>query len=704
MYFPKLKAAAQQRAGVEQFGGLDRRPGSGAGSLEQMENLWSSGYPALETRPLRRTVTQLAKPNGMTEKDGLFWVDGTALYVNGAKTGLVLTDSRKQLVSMGAYLLIFPDKKYINTQDLTDFGSMENVRTTTGEVTFTLCDGTGESLGSYAAGTEAPQEPRTGDLWLDTERSESVMRRYDGSTWTALTEVYTKIAAVGVGLGFRTGDSVTVAGCGAAELNGLHVLQAAEDDWVLVPALCRTLDSQTAAVTVMRLMPEMDFVVEQGNRLWGCKYGIVDGQAVNEIYACALGDFRNWNSFAGLSTDSYAAARGSDGPFTGAAACMGGVMFFKENCMERIYPAAGGGHQIVTVPCSGVRKGAERTVAVADGVVYYLGNDGVYAFDGSMPVCVSRALGDKRYTGGVAGGDITQGLPRVEELFEARKPKKMATIAEIGGKVRFEEATKGSLLNIIITADDGDTRTYAVPHTGLLVQDGEVIEKGRQLQDGALNPHDVLRIRGASAVHNYLIQEVLKVYRQQGVDINDKHIEVIVRQMMRKVRVEDANDAEGLLSGAMADVMEVEDANAAVRARIAAGEKREDGEELQEATYTQMLMGITKASLATDSFLSAASFQETTKVLTDAAIKGKVDHLVGLKENVIIGKLIPAGAGLTAYRQLAEEMVPETEAEKKDEAEAMHTEVPTPVEAPADMDEAELPESDGPETDTGDAL
>jgi len=183
MYFPKLKAAAQQRAGVEQFGGLDRRPGSGAGSLEHMENLWSSGYPALETRPLRRTVTQLTKPNGMTEKDGLFWVDGTALYVNGAKTGLVLTDSRKQLVSMGAYLLIFPDKKYINTQDLTDFGSMENVRTTTGEVTFTLCDGTGESLGSYAAGTEAPQEPRTGDLWLDTERSESVMRRYDGSTW-----------------------------------------------------------------------------------------------------------------------------------------------------------------------------------------------------------------------------------------------------------------------------------------------------------------------------------------------------------------------------------------------------------------------------------------------------------------------------------------------------------------------------------------
>ncbi len=258
------------------------------------------------------------------------------------------------------------------------------------------------------------------------------------------------------------------------------------------------------------------------------------------------------------------------------------------------------------------------------------------------------------HTGGVAGGDITQGLPRVEELFEARKPKKMATIAEIGGKVRFEEAAKGSLLNIIVTADDGDTRTYAVPHTGLLVKDGDVIEKGRQLQDGALNPHDVLRIRGASAVHNYLIQEVLKVYRQQGVDINDKHIEVIVRQMMRKVRVEEAGDTR-LLSGSMADVLEVEDENALIRKRTEAGETGPDGEPLREATYTQILMGITKASLATDSFLSAASFQETTRVLTEAAVAGKVDELRGLKENVIVGRLIPAGTGFAYHEKRREE-------------------------------------------------
>ncbi|MDE6881293.1 MAG: DNA-directed RNA polymerase subunit beta', partial [Oscillospiraceae bacterium] len=219
---------------------------------------------------------------------------------------------------------------------------------------------------------------------------------------------------------------------------------------------------------------------------------------------------------------------------------------------------------------------------------------------------------------------------------------------------------KGSLLNIHVTNEDGETKMYSVPHTGLRVNDGELVEKGTALNEGALNPHDVLHTRGPSAVHNYLIQEVLRVYRQQGVDINDKHIEVIVRQMMRKCRVEDAGDTT-LLSGAMASVMEIQDANEAVRRRAAAGEVREDGEPLREAEVTQLLMGITKASLATDSFLSAASFQETTKVLTEAAIKGKVDHLIGLKENVLIGKLIPAGTGLGAYKEMAEAVVPELE-------------------------------------------
>ena len=229
----------------------------------------------------------------------------------------------------------------------------------------------------------------------------------------------------------------------------------------------------------------------------------------------------------------------------------------------------------------------------------------------------------------------------------------------IGGRVTIEETKRNVMCNLTITADDGEVVTYALPYAaGIKVKHGDMVEKGIELTEGALSPHEVLRIRGLSACHNYLIREVQKVYRQQGVDTNDKHIEVIVRQMMRKVRVEDAGDSD-LLSGATVDIIEFLDAEEAVKARIAAGEKNEMGEELRVPTCTRLLMGITKASLATESFLSAASFQETTKVLTEAAIKGKVDHLLGLKENVIIGKLIPAGAGLGAYRELAEELVPD---------------------------------------------
>ena len=258
------------------------------------------------------------------------------------------------------------------------------------------------------------------------------------------------------------------------------------------------------------------------------------------------------------------------------------------------------------------------------------------------------------HSGGVAGDDITQGLPRVEELFEARRPKKMAQISEITGVVSIDDTHRTALRNITVTADDGEVKVYQVPYSvGLKVAHGKVVEKGQPITDGALYPQDVLRISGVEAVQDYLVQSVQAVYRQQGVEINDKHIEVIIRQMMRKVRVEDPGDTE-LLSGSAVDTFEFEDANAAIQARIDAGET-----ELRKAEASAMLLGITKAALATDSFLSAASFQETTKVLTDAAIKGKVDHLVGLKENVLIGKLIPAGSGLMAYRDYQPGITPE---------------------------------------------
>ncbi len=253
------------------------------------------------------------------------------------------------------------------------------------------------------------------------------------------------------------------------------------------------------------------------------------------------------------------------------------------------------------------------------------------------------------HTGGVAGGeDITQGLPRVEELFEARKPKQLAILSEIEGDVRFEEIKKSRHV-VVYNSETGEEKKYLIPYGARLcenITEGAHIEKGAELTIGSKNPHDVLAILGEEAVYNYLIKEVQFAYRTQGVDINDKHIEVIVRQMLKKCTVDDAGDTD-LIAGTMVDVDSVEEANDKVDERIAAGE-----EGLKHATYIPILMGITKASLATDSFLSAASFQETTRVLTDAAIKGKVDPLLGLKENVLIGKLVPAGTGMSVFRDV----------------------------------------------------
>ena len=248
------------------------------------------------------------------------------------------------------------------------------------------------------------------------------------------------------------------------------------------------------------------------------------------------------------------------------------------------------------------------------------------------------------HTGGVASAeDITQGLPRIDELFEGRRPKHLAIISEIAGVVRFDEV-KRSRHVVITDTENADERSYMIPFgSHITVKEGDIVAKGDRITEGSVSPHDVLAINGEGAVQNYLIQEVQKTYRQQGVDINDKHIEVIIRQMMRKVKVEDAGDTD-LLVTSLVDRNEIYLANEKIQIRLADGETG-----LREATYQPVLLGITKASLATDSFLSAASFQETTRVLTDAAIKGKVDPLLGLKENVIIGKLIPAGTGMQCY-------------------------------------------------------
>ena len=250
------------------------------------------------------------------------------------------------------------------------------------------------------------------------------------------------------------------------------------------------------------------------------------------------------------------------------------------------------------------------------------------------------------HTGGAADqSDITTGLPRIEELFEARKPKMLAIMSEIDGVVSFREIKKSQ--HVIVTADDGEEKAYLIPYGfRLKVDEGQRVTKGAQLTEGAQNPHDILAILGVEAVHDYLIREVQRTYRMQGVDINDKHIEVIVRQMMRKVRIVDAGDSK-FLPGTVVEKMDFRLENERL-----AREAEEKGVEPKLAVSAPTLMGITKASLATDSFLSAASFQETTRVLTDAAIKGKTDPLIGLKENVIIGKLLPSGTGMKCYSKV----------------------------------------------------
>ena len=279
------------------------------------------------------------------------------------------------------------------------------------------------------------------------------------------------------------------------------------------------------------------------------------------------------------------------------------------------------------------------------------------------------------HTGGVAGGDITQGLPRVEELFEARKPKGLAIITEIPGVVEFRDTKKKREI-IVTNPEDGNSKTYLIPYSShIVVSDGQRLEAGDELTSGSLNPHDVLKIKGVRAVQDYMLREVQRVYRLQGVEINDKHIEVIVRQMLKKIHVEEAGDAE-ILPGINMDVLEF---NAMNEKLIAEGKAPAEGK--------QIMLGITKASLATDSFFSAASFQETTKVLTEAAISGKTEHLIGLKENVIIGKLIPAGTGMRRYRNVKLD----TDVRPEDAVEGISDEDPAVLDIRDEIDER-LPE------------
>ena len=370
MYFMGMKSPGQQRVAVGRFLGLDRREGAALGSFEGMENLSSEGFPALKTRPKRGTVANLAGyAGGMTVKEALIYVDGTHLYINGLKTALTLTEGDKQLVSMGAYLIIWPDKCYINTADLSDYGSLESEMTTTGSVVLRPTAAADDEEGKCS---------------------------------------HTTVQAAGIGREFAAGEGVYIAGGGAVLPEGTYTLLACDSDSIVIALITEAETTLDTALTLRRYVPDMDYVCQCGNRLWGCKYGIVNGESVNAVYGSALGDFKNWNSFQGLASDSYAASRGSDGVFTAAAAYLGSVLFFKEHCIERLYISGNGAHQVVTLECDGVAKGSHRSLAMSEGVLYYHGVGGVYGFDGSLPQLLSAPLGDFR--GENAAGGALEGV------------------------------------------------------------------------------------------------------------------------------------------------------------------------------------------------------------------------------------------------------------------------------------------------------
>lgn len=365
MYFIGMKSAGEQRTAVRRFLGLDRREGAALGSFAAMENLSSEGYPALKVRSKRGTVANLSGyAGGMAVKDALIYVDGTNLYINGLKSALTLTEGDKQLVSMGAYLIIWPDKCYINTADLSDYGSLESETTTTGSVVLTPTAAPDDEEGTYSR---------------------------------------TTVKAAGVGREFSAGEGVYIAGGDPVLPEGTYTLLACDSDSIVIALTTAAETTLDVELTLRRYVPDMDYVCECGNRLWGCKYGIVNGESVNAVYGSALGDFKSWNSFQGLASDSYAASRGSDGVFTAAAAYLGSVLFFKEHSIERLYISGSGAHQVVTLECDGVAKGSHRSLAMCEGVLYYHGVGGVYGFDGSLPQLLSEPLGDFRGSSAVGG-------------------------------------------------------------------------------------------------------------------------------------------------------------------------------------------------------------------------------------------------------------------------------------------------------------
>ena len=415
MHFPHLRPVPQQRRVIDRFLGLDRRAAIPEGAFAAMRNLSAAEYPLLSVRPRRGLLRTLQSPSGMLAKDALLTVEDGALCINALPTPLTgLAPGPKQLISMGARVLIFPDKVYYNTADPTDFGSLEADWSYEGAVDYCLCDRDGNPWEDPTVSDTEPGAPENGALWLDTAGGGQVLRQYSAVQlcWVEVGTVYTRLRFQSLGeipRLFSRYDGVEISGAYFDCLNGDKILYALSggaeerDSVVLVGLIQAALSRESDSIRIRRRLPDMDYVCECQNRLWGCRYGLAEGRIVNEIYASALGDPKNFRQYLGLSTDSWTASLGSDGVFTGAVSYLGRPCFFKEEAIHLVTVSASGAHRLDEMRCRGVQKGSAGSIALVGETLFYKARDAVCAWQGGFPADVGAPLGEEPMTDAVGG-------------------------------------------------------------------------------------------------------------------------------------------------------------------------------------------------------------------------------------------------------------------------------------------------------------
>lgn len=409
MYYPTLNEQYVERQMVNAFAGYNHNLRIGEGEFYDMQNLSSANYPVMSPRPCRGIYATPGVANGLIAKEKLCYVDAEYFVIGDERIDMGLSQEPKTLVSMGAYVIIMPDKKYINTADTEDRGDIEAAEETTEEVSFVLCKLDGSSYEGMVVSPTEPEEPVNMMVWLDTSAVPHTLKQYSTLTgaWAAIATTYVKISSPGIGKNFDVYDGVTISGIvpnALRDLNATMIIWARDDDYIVVTGLIDEVTTQTEPVIIRRQMPDLDFITEANNRLWGCRYGVAaNGDIVNEIYSSKLGDFKNWNCFMGISSDSYVASCGSDGAFTGAVTHLGYPLFFKETCLHKVYGNFPSNFQIQTTACRGVQKGCDKSLAIVNEVLYYKSRSAVCAYDGSLPVEMSSQLGEIKYEQAVAG-------------------------------------------------------------------------------------------------------------------------------------------------------------------------------------------------------------------------------------------------------------------------------------------------------------